>query len=91
MSSASTMFEVGAEVLGYVGLVASWRRLAPNQSTKGVNYALLTIHQCADTDDGAHTPAASVTINSRAGLLALRAAIDEALKQPTTPTGGEQR
>ncbi len=86
-TSASTMFEIGAVALGYVGLVASWRRLAPNQSTRGVSYTLLTIHQCADTDEGVHTPAASVSINSREGLLALRAAIDEALKVPAPTTG----
>lgn len=86
MSSASSMFEIGAVALGYVGLVASWRRLAPNQSTR-IDYSLLTIHQCADTDDGAHTPAASISINSREGLIALRTAIDEALKMPASTTG----
>lgn len=86
MSSASSMFEIGAVALGYVGLVASWRRLAPNQATRN-NYTLLTIYQCADTDEGAHTPAASISINSREGLIALRAAIDEALKVPAPTTG----
>ena len=39
----------------------------------------MIITSCADTDEGVHTPAQSVTINSRAGLLALREVIDEAL------------
>jgi hypothetical protein len=42
---------------------------------------MLTIQSCADTDEGAHTPAASVTVSSREGLIALRSAIDEALKE----------
>lgn len=45
-----------------------------------------TLHK--DTDEGAHTPAQSVTINSRAGLLALREVIDEALRLPEPATTG---
>lgn len=79
MSSATPMWEVGAVVLGYVGTVASWRRPAEEHAKR---YGpMLIIQTSADTDEGAHTPAASVTINSRAGLIALRAAIDEALKE----------
>ena len=78
MSSASKMWEVGSVVLGYVGLVASWRRGADPETAKRYN-PMLTIYSSAESDDGFHTPAASVTINSREGLLALRQAIDEAL------------
>lgn len=82
MSSASSMFEVGAAALGYVGLVASWRRpTQPGSEARGYGPQVV-VQVCATTDDGAHEPAQSVTINSREGLMALRAAIDEALKEP---------
>lgn len=82
MSSASSLFEVGAVGLGYVGLVASWRRPTQQISASRGYGAQLIVQACACTDDGAHEPAQSVTINSREGMLALRAAIDEALKEP---------
>lgn len=81
MSSCSKMFEVGATVLGYVGLIASWRRPA-DRSTANRMGPMLVIQACSDTDEGCHTPAASITIGNREGLLALRDAIDEALKEP---------
>jgi hypothetical protein len=79
MSSATPMFEVGAVVLGYVGFTAAWRRASPQYVKK--YQPMLTIQTCASTDEGVHEPAASVTINSREGLIALRSAIDEALKE----------
>lgn len=79
MSSATPMFEVGAAVLGYVGLTASWRRPTP-QYTRSSG-PMLIVSSSASTDEGVHEPAASVTINSREGLIALRACIDEALKE----------
>lgn len=79
MTSASSHWEVGAVVLGYVGNVASWRRPKGDQAKR---YGpTLVIQVGAETDDGAHSPAQSVTITSREGLIALRAAIDEALKE----------
>lgn len=80
--SAAPMFETGAVVLGYVGRVASWRRLNPEfRGVKnGVDYVMLTIQSVSDTDEGVHTPAESVTLSGRDALLALRGAIDEALK-----------
>lgn len=83
MSSATPMFEVGAKVLGYVGLVATWRRMVPGQAIRSQREPMLTIQVCDSSEDGVYTPAASVTINSRAGLMALREAIDEALKEPS--------
>lgn len=80
MSSATPMFEVGAVVLGYVGLTASWRRYtATTAQTSSSRQPMLIVSSAASTDDGAHEPAQSVTINSVEGLLALRAAIDAAL------------
>ena len=81
MTSANSMWEVGAVVLGYVGTVASWR--CPSASNTRQRWPQLVIQSCASTDEGVHEPAASVSINSREGLLALRAAIDEALKEPS--------
>ncbi len=82
MSSASAIYEVGAVVLGYVGITASWRRYAPDQAVRGRGGQMLCITQPAATDEGVHEPAQSITIYSREGLLALRSAIDEALKEP---------
>lgn len=79
MSSAPKYFEIGAVPLGYIGTVASWRR--PTAEHKQRFSPMLIINSCADTDGGAHTPAASVTIATREGLIALREAIDEALKE----------
>lgn len=82
-ASATPVYEVGAVVLGYVGFTASWRRHAPGHGRAGQGQ-MLCINQAACTDEGAHEPAQSITIASREGLLALRAAIDEALKEGGT-------
>lgn len=79
MSSANSMWEVGAVVLGHIGAVASWRRSAAGSGHK---LSMLVIQTSEQTRDGVHQPTASVIINSRIGLLALRGAIDEALKEP---------
>ena len=84
MSSSSQIFEIGARALGYYGLMASYRR-----RIDGAWEPSVCITSCADTDEGAHTPAQSVTINSRAGLLALREVIDEALRQPDAEPAGD--
>lgn len=81
MSTGKQMLEVGAVALGCVDLVASWRRPV-DKSIAGRYQPMLVIQACGNTDDGVHTPACSVTINSRHALLALRSAIDEALKEP---------
>ena len=81
--SANQIFEIGARALGYYGLMASYRR-----RIDGAWEPSVCITSCADTDEGAHTPAQSVTINSRAGLLALREVIDEALRQPNAEPAG---
>lgn len=81
MSSATPMFKVGAVVLGYVGVVASWRRPADPKDTKLASYRSVVIQTTATSDEGVHEPAQSITIGSREGLLALRHAIDEALSE----------
>jgi hypothetical protein len=79
-TSATQVYEVGAVVLGYVGFTASWRRHAPGHGRPGQGQ-MLCINQASSTDEGAHEPAQSITITAREGLLALRYAIDEALKE----------
>lgn len=79
--ATAKFFDVGAEVLGYVGLVASWRR--PTLEYKQRYQPVLVIMAASNTDEGAHTPAESITITDRDALIALRKAIDEALKDPT--------
>ena len=87
MSSASTVYQVGSEVLGYVGLTASWRRPVSGMvnARSGVYTPMLIISSAATTDEGVHEPAQTITIGSREGMIALRAAIDDALKEGTTP------
>jgi hypothetical protein len=45
---------------------------------------MVVVQTSSDTDDGAHKPAESVTIGGVESLLALRSAIDEALKYHAT-------
>lgn len=82
MSSASNIWDVGAVVLGYVGTVASWRR-PKDEDTRRRYGPMLIIQTGATTDEGVHEPAASVTVSSKEGLIALRSAIDEALREPS--------
>lgn len=82
MSSTNTMFEIGAKALGYYGLMASWRRRVDGRYEPAV-----CITSATSTDEGVHEPAQSVTIGSRAGLVALREVIDEALRNPDPVTG----
>lgn len=78
MNAAPKLFEIGSVTLGFVGAVASWRRpLAPS----GIKNPMVIITTASDVEDGAFIPAASITICNREGLLALRSAIDEALKE----------
>ena len=80
--SASPTFEIGARTLGHYGLMASWRRRTDGQWEPNV-----CITAAASTDEQVHEPAQSVTISSRAGLIALREVIDEALRQSPTKSG----
>lgn len=73
--SATPIFEIGAKALGYYGLTASYRRRIDGKWEPSV-----CITSAATTDEGVHEPAQSVTVGSRAGLLALRDVIDEALR-----------
>ncbi len=71
-------FETGAVVLGAVGRVATWRRPTAIRACP-----MVVILVSSDTDESGYTPAESVTVLGREALLALRSAIDEALKEVT--------
>lgn len=80
MSSSSNVFSVGSVVLGHIGVTASWRR-PNNWDQRGRYPAGLVITSSGEVEEGAYIPPASISIFSREGLMALRDAIDEALKQ----------
>ena len=84
MQSNST-FEFGAVCLGAVGNTASWRREKPDLATRNRWHPMVIVQTSSDTDEGAHKPAESVTIGGVDSLLALRSAIDEALKYHEVP------
>ena len=75
---SNTMFEFDSVCLGAVGITAAWRRHKVDVKNR---YApMLIISQCGSVDEGVHVPAADVTVTTVQGLLALRNAIDEALR-----------
>lgn len=77
---SSQLYETGAVVLGFYGNVAAWRRTAKHADRRYCQSPTLIITQAASTDEGAHEPAASVTLHGVESLIALRSAIDEALR-----------
>ncbi len=79
MTQSNSPFETGAVILGAVGRVATWRRSTSNRWVP-----ILTILVCSDTDENGYTPAESVSVSGREALLALRSAVDEALKEAAT-------
>lgn len=81
-NGAPPVFLYGAVPLGARGLVASWQRGNPASTARAATYGpSLVIMSCGTTDEGAHTPAASIELHSRESLLALRDAIDQALAE----------
>ncbi|SEL13654.1 hypothetical protein SAMN05216359_105331 [Roseateles sp. YR242] len=74
-------FITGAKVLGFYGLVATWRRNAPDTPTIARRQPGLIISSAATTEEGVHEPAQSISLHTRESLLALREAIDEALRE----------
>ncbi len=82
---SNNLFIVGAKALAFHGLIASWRRPNPADSRAPHWEPSFIIQSAASTDEGIHEPAQTVTLNSRASLLALREAIDEALREDAQP------
>ena len=63
----------------HFGTTATWKR-ASKTFTRSDDYPMVQVQVCAAVEDGAYSPASSVTVCGRDALLALRYAIDEALK-----------
>lgn len=83
------VFEFGAVCLGAVGSTASWRREKKDVGSYGRWRPIVVVQTSSGTEDGAHQPAESVTICGVDALLALRAAIDEALKYEAGRSGSD--
>lgn len=81
---SNALFEFGAVCLGAIGNTASWRREKQGVVGHGRWHPMVIVQTSSDMDEGAHKPAESVTIGGVESLLALRAAIDEALKYHAT-------
>ena len=77
---SNSVFEFGAVCLGAVGNTASWRRERADVAAPGRCPPMVVIQTASTSDEGAHVPAESVTVGGLDSLLALREAIDEALK-----------
>ncbi len=80
MMASNSTFEFGAVCMGAVGSTASWRRERAAIDRPGRWPPMVVVQTCSATDEGSFTPAESVTIGGHESLLALREAIDEALK-----------
>jgi hypothetical protein len=85
VSGSLQKFEFGAVGLGDDRLVASWRRTSADWISKQplgspINPPMLWIWGYSCEDDSIQTLAAPMTISTRKPLIALREAIDEALK-----------
>ena len=73
-------FETGAVCLGHASLVASWWRSAASTNTGYRRQPQINIFEAAAFDENVYIPAASLTINGKESLRALRSVIDEALR-----------
>ena len=73
-------FETGAVCLRHPGLVASWWRTSADTEPRWRRQPQINIFEAAVVDENVYVPAASLTIDGKEALLALRAVIDEALR-----------
>ena len=83
--------EMGAVCLGFAGAAATWWRMKPSedQAKKGWRrQPQITVLMAECTDENGYTPASSVNVSGVEALLALRSAIDEALKYEAPKTEG---
>ena len=79
--ASTSIFEIGSVCLGAVGNTASWRRAHADVDRPGRFPPMVVVQTCSSrADDGGFVPAESVTIDGHEALLALREAVDEALK-----------
>ena len=73
-------FETGAVCLRTASLVASWWRTSAGTDPRCRRQPQITIFEAAAPDENVYIPAASLTIIGKEALLALRAVLDEALR-----------
>ena len=79
MTQSNSCYEFDAVCLGAVGMTAAWRR----RKSVDINHVYspcVVISQSSAIDNGVYYPATDVTVSGVVGLLALRAAVEEALK-----------
>ena len=89
--TAKNDIEMGAACLGYAGMAATWWRMKPaeNPMQRGWRKSpQITVLMAECTVENGYTPASSVNISGTEALLALRSAIDEALKYDAPKTEG---
>lgn len=70
--------ERGAEILGYVGVVASWQRYTPDAKQRYQPYVIL--QSMGGMGDSGFEPAQTISIHNKEALLALKKVVEEALK-----------
>lgn len=71
--------EMGAIVLQYVGQVAAWHRTNPE--TGELRWQPMVVIQCCGGNgDHGYEPPQSISLSGKEALLALKQAIDEAIK-----------
>ena len=70
--------ERGAEILGYVGVVASWQRYTQDVKPRYQPYVVL--QSIGGMGDAGFEPAQSITIQNKEALIALKKVVEEALK-----------
>ena len=73
--------EKGASVVGYPGLVASWQRYRTEAKIKYQPY--LVLMTSGGVGESTYEPPQSISVNGKEALIALRDAVDEALKYET--------
>lgn len=81
------VIEFGAAPLAGTGAVASWQRCVKDVPLRTRKQPALQLVSCATAEDSVYVPAASFAISGVDALLALRAAIDEALQNEPRATG----
>jgi len=77
---SKSQFEMGAMCLNYPGLVANWWRTSAGTDPRCRRQPQITIFEAATVDEHVYCPAASITVQGREALRALRAVVDEALR-----------
>ena len=76
-------YQYGAVPLAGIEKVATWQRCV---SPTAMDVPFVVISERCSVEEGAYWPAASITLFGRDQLLALRGAIDEALKDGESPS-----